>query len=173
MVDCRAYLNFLDRVQHHEIDLIMQVSIKSFHDPIEIRDYFGSRVVCFHSDNWAGINTNTLDAKLRPEQNIRFVDIDCTEVQMDSWWEENEGVDIDTLLLGLDGGEKNLAVLKSLGHLLNKIEYIIVSINPTEGWYSKFDKLLSEWDFEGIDLESYSGRFQMALFRKTMKVKQH
>ena len=92
---------------------------------------------------------------------------------MDSWWEENEGVDIDTLLLGVDGAEKNLAILKSLGHLLNKMEYIIVSINPTEGWYSKFDKLLSQWDFEGIDLESYSGRFQMALFRKTMKVKQH
>jgi len=173
VVDCRAYLNFLDRVAYREIDLTVQVFVKHQYDPIEIRDGFDSRVVCFHSDNWLSLNTNQLDTKLRPHQNIRFVSLDCAESQMDDWWEENEGVDIDTLLLGVDGAENNLAVLKSFGHLLDKMQYIIMSVSVSDAWYSVFNQFLSKWDFEGIDLESYSGRYHIALFSKTKKVKQH
>jgi len=92
---------------------------------------------------------------------------------MDEWWEENEGVDIDTLLLGIDGAENNLAVLKSFGHLLDKMQYIIMSVSVSDAWYSVFNQFLSDWDFEGVDLESHSSRYHIALFRKTKKVKQH
>tara|TARA_R110002167_G_scaffold118513_21_gene295197 strand:+ start:1208 stop:1732 length:525 start_codon:yes stop_codon:yes gene_type:complete len=174
MNDCGAYLGFLNRVQKHEIDVILQVYVGSAKHPIEIRNGFDSRVVCFHSDSWRDSSENHFDIVLRPYENIRFVAADIADdVRVENWWLENEGVDIDMVLIGIDGGEKNISTLMGMGNLLDKVEYILTTIKVSENMYQKFNELLLKYNFEGTDIESFNSRYNIALFRKSKRIKKH
>jgi len=168
--DCRAYRGFIDRVQIHEISVILHVGVNNPNDSIDIRDSFDSRVISFHSDNWSGIKETYLDMKLQPQQNIRFVPLDISETDLDSWWNENESVDINMVLLGIDGSEKNRLVLNGMTKLLEKVEYVISTVGVDSSEYQALNKILKEHRFEGVDLESYDSRYNICLFKKSKKI---
>lgn len=168
--DCRAYQRFIDRVQIHEISVILHVGVNSPNDSIDIRDLFDSRVISFHSDNWAGMNESFLSTKLRPKQNIRFVPLDISETDLDSWWNENEDVDINMVLLGIDGSEKNRNVLKGMEKLLQNIDYIIATVGIDSLEYQMLNKMLVKKRFEGVELESYDSRYNICMFKKSKKI---
>lgn len=168
--DCRAYRRFIDRVQIHEISVILHVGVNSPNDSIDIRDSFDSRVISFHSDNWSGINESYLDIKLQPQQNIRFVPLDISETDLDSWWEENEGVDINMILLGIDGSEKNISALSGMTKILKKVEYVISTVRIDSSEYQVLDKLLSGQRFECAEIESFDSRYNICLFKKSKKI---
>ena len=168
--DCRAYLRFIDRVQIHEISVVLHVGVNNPNDSIDIRNSFDSRVISFHSDNWSGIKESYLDVKLQPQQNIRFVPMDISETDLDSWWEENESVDINMVLLGIDGSEKNRAVLNGMTKILENVDYVIATIRLDSSEYQSLNNLLKQHRFEGVDLESYDSRYNVCLFKKSKKV---
>lgn len=170
MSDCRAYLRFIDRVQIREISVILHVGVNNPNDSIDIRDSFDSRVISFHSDNWSGLNESYLDVKLQPQQNIRFVPMDISETDLDSWWNENESVDINMVLLGIDGSEKNRAVLNGMTKILENVDYVIAIVRLDTSEYQTLNKLLSGHRFECAEIESYDSRYNVCLFKKSKKV---
>tara|TARA_R110000851_G_scaffold108116_3_gene228967 strand:+ start:2012 stop:2461 length:450 start_codon:yes stop_codon:yes gene_type:complete len=146
------------------------VGVNKAKDCIDIRDSFDSRVIGFHSDNWSSNNESYLEMKLHPQHNIRFVPLDICETDLDSWWIENEDVEVNMVLLGIDGGEKNREVLNGMKKLLTKIEYVIATVKVSSSEYQLLNKLLSENRFEGIEVESYDSRYNICLFRKTKRI---
>ncbi len=116
------------------------------------------------------MNESFLSTKLRPKQNIRFVPLDISETDLDSWWNENEDVDINMVLLGIDGSEKNRNVLKGMEKLLQNIDYIIATVGIDSLEYQMLNKMLVKKRFEGVELESYDSRYNICMFKKSKKI---